>query len=144
MAWHLGSVWWSCHDEPAKLSCPYTFFMRKVFLDRTLRRPLLVSVSSPLMSDVSTLCGLCDGPSFSLSSISFSSVNMMRYILHQTRKSLNQIEARHTNHSSMETTTAPSPPRKQSDTGTPSDDQWHESHWQQDRWRTDLRWTNVV
>ena len=55
------------------------------------------------------------------------------YIVHQIRKLLNQIEARNTNYSSMETVIVLSPPRKHSDTRTPSDDQWHQSQLQQDR-----------
>ena len=37
-----------------------------------------------------------------------------------------------------------SPPRKRSDTKTPSDDQWHKSQWQQDRWLADLKGANMV
>ena len=122
----------------------YTFFMRKVSFDRILQRPLLVSVSSSLLSDVSTICGLCNGPCFSLFSTSFSSVNIRMYIVHQTRKLLNQIEARNTNFSSMEITIILSLPRKRSDTRTPSDDKWHESQWRQDRWRIDLKGTSMV
>ena len=48
-------------------------------------------------------------------------------------------KAENTNYSSKETATEPSPPRKRSDTRTPSDDQWHESQWQRDRSRTDLQ-----
>ena len=51
----------------------YTFFIRYVFLDRTFQRPWLASVSSPLVSDVSTLWRLCEVPCFSRSSTSFSS-----------------------------------------------------------------------
>ena len=120
--------------------------MRRVFFKGILRRPLLVSVLSSLVSDFSTICGLCDGPCFSLSSIPFSSVNITTYIAHQIRKLLNQIEARNTNCSSMEmeTTLVLSPPQNRSDTNTSSDDHWHESQWQQHRWRTDLKGTNVV
>ena len=117
---------------PSSLT-PYNFFNRIVFFDRILRRLLLVFVSSPLVFDVSTLCGLCDGPCFSLSSTSFSSVNKKKYTVHQIRKLLNQLEAGSTNYSSMETTIVFPPPRKRSDTGTAFDDQWHESQWQQDR-----------
>ena len=45
----------------------------------------LVSVSSPLVSGVSTLCGLWDGPCFNLSSFSFSSANRKTYFVHQTQ-----------------------------------------------------------
>ena len=51
----------------------YTFFIRYDFLDRIFRCPWLASVSSPLVSDVSNLWGLCEGPCFSRSSTSFSS-----------------------------------------------------------------------
>ena len=37
-----------------------------------------------------------------------------------------------------------SPPQERSDTRTPSDGQYHESQWQQDRSRTDLKGKNVV
>ena len=125
-------------DGPLKKNLPgsvatSTFFMRKVLLDRILRRLLLVSVSSPLVSDVSAFCGLCESPCFNLFSASFSSVNMKMYIVHQIRKPLEQVEANNTTFSSMETAIVPSPPRKRSDTRTPSDDQWHESQWQHDR-----------
>ena len=115
--------------------------MRKVFLDRIFHHFLMVSVSSPLVSGVSTLCGLWDGPCFSLSSTSFSSVNRKTYIVHQTRKLLNPIEANYTNYSLRETAVVLSPPHKRSDTRTRSDDHWHELQWQQDRWRTDLKGT---
>ena len=52
-------------------------------MDRIFRRPLLASVSSPLVSDVSTLCGLYDGPCFSLSSTSFSAANRKMDIIDQ-------------------------------------------------------------
>ena len=48
-------------------------------------------------------------------------------------------KAEDTNYSSRETATELCPPRKRSDTRTPSDDQWHESQWQRDRSRTDLQ-----
>ena len=76
MALHIGSVWCSCHDEPAKLSCLVYFSHAGSFLWLILAVSLLVSISSPLESDVSTVCWLCDGPCFSLSSTSFSSVNI--------------------------------------------------------------------
>ena len=75
MAWHIGSVWWPCHKEPAKLGCSVHLLHAENFSDRIFRRPLLASVSSPLVSDVSILSGLCDTPCFSLSSTSFSSAN---------------------------------------------------------------------
>ena len=89
-------------DGPVTKNLPssvaaYTFFMRKDFLDRNFRRTLLVSVSSPLVSDVSTLRGLWDKPCFSLSSASFSSVNIKTYIVHQTRKLFTPNEAENTN-----------------------------------------------
>ena len=122
----------------------YNFFMRKVFFDGSFHHPLLVSVSSPLVSDVSIRCGLCDGPCFSLSSSSFSSANILKYIVHQTRKLLNQIEARITNYLSRETAVVLSPPRKRNDRRTPFDDQWHDWRWQQDWWQTILKGTNLV
>ena len=136
-------------DGPVTKSLPssvaaYTFFMLKVFFDRTFRRPLLVSVSSLLVSDVSTPCGLWNGPCFSLSSTSFISVNRKSYIVHRTRKLLNPIDAEKTDCSLRETAVVFSPPHKWSDTGTPFDDQWHELQWQQDRWRTDLKGKNVA
>ena len=117
----------------------YTFFIRKVFLDKFFWRPLLVSVSSPLVSDVSTLCEFWAGPCFNLSSTSFSSVNRKTYIVHQTRKQLNPIETEITNYSIRESAVVLSPPRKRSDIRTPSADQWHEIQWQQDRSRIDLK-----
>ena len=119
-------------DGPVMKNLPssvaaYTFFIRKVSLDRILQRPLVVPVSSPLVYDVSTLRGPCDGPCFSLSSTSFSTVNKKTYNVHQTRKVFNQNEARNTNFSSMETAIVLSPLRKRSETRTRSDDQWHES-----------------
>ena len=57
---------------------------------------------------------------------------------------LNLNKAEDTNYSSRETATELSPPRKWSDTRTPSDDQWHESQWQRDRSRTDLQRRNMV
>ena len=71
---------------PAQL--PRIFFMRKIFFDRILQRPLVVSASTPLLSGVPILCGLCDSPCLSLSSTPFSSVNMKTYIVHQIRKLL--------------------------------------------------------
>ena len=65
-------------------------------------------------------------------------------MVHQIRKLGYQIEARNTNYSSMETSIVLCPPRNRSNTRTPFDDQWHESQCQQDRWRTDLKGTNVV
>ena len=97
------------------------------FLDRFFRRPLLVSVLSPLISDVSTICGLCNGPCVSLSSSSFSSVNINTSIVHKTRKLLNQIEARNTNCSSRRTAVVLSPPQTRGDTWKSSDHQWKES-----------------
>ena len=38
-----------------------------------------MSVSSPFVFDVFILCGLCDGPSLSLSSTSFGFVNIKKY-----------------------------------------------------------------
>ena len=112
-------------------------------MDRTFRRPWLASVSSPLVFDVSTLFGLCDGPCLSLSSTSFSSANRkVQYRPNMTL--LNPNKAEDTNYSSRETATERSPPRKRSDTRTPSDDQWHESQWQRDRSRTDLQRRNIV
>ena len=136
-------------DDPVKKNLPnsvaaYTFFMRKVFLVRIFPRALLVSVLFPLVPDVSTFCGLCDGLCFSLSSTSFSSVNIKTYNVHQTRKSLNQIRARSNNYSSRETTAVLFPPHKRRNKRTSSDDQWHKSQWQQNRWRTDQKGTNVV
>ena len=89
-------------------------------------------------------CGLCDVICFNLSSTSFNSVNMKTYIAYQIRLLLNQIEARIANYSSKETTIVLSPPRKRSSTRTPSDDQWHKTQWQQDRWKTDLKGKNLV
>ena len=100
-----------------------------------------MSVSSPL---VSCVCELYDGPCLSPSSTSFSSVNVKTHMVHQIRQVLNQIEARNTNYSLTETTTVLPPSRKRNDTRTPSDDQWHESQWQQDRRRTNLKGTNLV
>ena len=57
---------------------------------------------------------------------------------------LNSNKAEDTNYSSRETATEFSPPRKRSDTRTPSDDHWHESHWQRDRSRADLQRRNMV
>ena len=57
---------------------------------------------------------------------------------------LNPNKAEDTTYSSRETTTELPPPRKRSDTRTPSDDQWHESQWQRDRSRTDLQRSNMV
>ena len=57
---------------------------------------------------------------------------------------LNPNKAEDTKYSSRETATELSPPRKRSDTRTPSDDQWHESQWQRDRSRTDLQTRNRV
>ena len=54
-------------------------------------------------------------------------------------KLLNPKRRKSTKCSSKETATEPSPPRKQSDTRTPFDAQWHESQWQRDRSRTDLQ-----
>ena len=51
----VGSVCWCGHKEPAKLLCLYNFFTRKVFLGKFSWRRLLLSVSSTLVSDVSTL-----------------------------------------------------------------------------------------
>ena len=123
---------------------PYTFFMRKVSFDRILQRPLLVSLSSPLIFDASTLCELCEGLCVTLSSTPFSSVNIETYIVQRIRKLLNQIEARKTKYSSLETTSVLSLPRKRIDTRTSSEDQWHESQWQQGRWLTEIKGTNVV
>ena len=72
-----GLVFWRhllvLSQKPAKLTCPHTFFMRNVIFDSFLRRPLLVSVSSALVFDVSNFCGLSDGHRLSLFSTSFSS-----------------------------------------------------------------------
>ena len=76
-------------NRPSSVAA-YTFFMRNVFLDRTFRRPLLPSVLSPLVSDVSTLCWLWDSPCYSLSSTSFSSVNRKTYII-QTQNCSTQL-----------------------------------------------------
>ena len=57
---------------------------------------------------------------------------------------LNPNKAEDTNYSSRETATEFAPPRKGSDTRTPSDDQWHKSQWQRDRSRTDLQSRNMV
>ena len=105
--------------------------MRKVFLDRIFRPLLLASVSSPLVSDVSTHCGLCDGPCFSLSSTSLSSANRKKTdIVRLNTKLLNPSKVENTNYSSRETPVVLSPPHKPSDITTPFDDQWHESQWQ--------------
>ena len=53
--------------------------------------------------------------------------------VHQTRELLNQNEATNIIFSSWETQIVLSPPRNGSDTRTASDNQWHESQWQQDR-----------
>ena len=131
-------------DGPVTKNLPssvaaYTFFMRKVFLDRYIRLPLLASVSSPLVSDVSILCGLCNGPCFSLSSTSFSSANRKTDIVDYNAKLLNPSNAVDTNYSTRETAVVLSPPHKRSDTRTPFDDPWHESQWQRDRSRNDLK-----
>ena len=52
---------------------------------------------------------------------------------------LNPKRRKHTNCSSKETATEPSPPRKRNDTRTSFDAQWHESQWQRDRSRSDLQ-----
>ena len=107
----------------------YTFFLRKVFLDRIFRRlcwclsHLRWFPTSQLSVDFA----------MALASALFSSVNVKKDIVHQIRKLLNQIEAGDTNYSSRETAVVLSPPRKRSYTGTPSEDQWHESQWQQVR-----------
>ena len=139
MAGHIGSVCWSSHKEPAKPGCRIYFLQPEVFLDKILRRPLLVSVSSPVVSDVSTLCGLWDGPCFNLSSTSFNSANRETYTVPQTPKLLNPSEVKNTNFSLRETAVVLSPPHKRSDTRTPSDDQWHELQSQQERSQTDLK-----
>ena len=113
--------------------------MRKVFFDRNFRRPLLASVSSPLVSDVTSLCGLCDGPCFSLSSTSFSSANRKTVIVDYNTKLLNPSKAVNTNYSSRETAVVLSPPHKRSDVMTPFDDQRHESKWQRDHLRIYLQ-----
>ena len=56
-----------------------------------------------------------------------------RSIVHQTRKLLNPREAKKTKNSLRETEFVLSLPHKRSRTKTPSDDQWHELQWQQDR-----------
>ena len=48
-------------------------------------------------------------------------------------KLLNPLQAKNTKYSLRETAVVPSPPRKRSYTRTPSDDQWQELQWQQDR-----------
>ena len=131
-------------DGPVTKNLPssvaeYTFFMRKVSLDRIFRRPLLASVSSPLVSGVSIRCGLCDGPCFSLSSTSFSSANRKMDVVRLNTKVLNPRKAENTNYSSRETSNVLTPPHKRSDIRKPSDDQWHESQWQRDRSRIDLQ-----
>ena len=131
-------------DGPVTRNLPssvaaYTFFMQKVSLDRIFRRPLLASVSSPLVSDVSIRCGLCDGPCFSQSSTSFSSANRKTDIVRLNTKLLNPSKAENTNYTSRETAVVLSPPQKRTDIGTPSDDQRHESQWQRDRSRIDLQ-----
>ena len=104
----------------------YTFFIRKVFLDRIFLRPLPASVSSPMVSDVSILCGLCDGPCFSLSSTSLSSANRKTDIVDYKTKLLSPSKAVNTNYSSRQTADLLSHPHKRSDIRTPFDDQWHE------------------
>ena len=64
---------------------------------RTFQHPLLVSVSFPLVCDVSNVCGLRNRNHFCLSNNTFTSVNIKAYIVHQTRKLLNEIQARNTN-----------------------------------------------
>ena len=91
-AWHNGSVWWSCHEEPAKLDCRVHIIHAESFLRQNFLTPLLASVPSPLVSDASTLCGLWDGLCFSLFSTSFSSVNRKRYIVHQTQNSWTRLK----------------------------------------------------
>ena len=101
----------------------HTFFIQKVFFHRILQHPFLVFVSSPLVSNVSILREFCDGTCLRLCSLSFSSVNLKTYVVHQIRKLWYQIEAGNSNYSSMETTIVLSPTRKRSDTKTPSHDQ---------------------
>ena len=48
-------------------------------------------------------------------------------------KLLNPIEAKNTNYSLREAAVVLSPPHKRRNTSTPSDDQWHDLQWQQDR-----------
>ena len=122
----------------------WTLFMRKVALDGFSAHPLLVSVSSPLVSEVSSLYGLCDGPCFRLSRTSFSSVKIQTYNVHKIRKPINQIEKKYSHYSKLETTTGFSLLRKQSSTWLLSDDQWHDWKWQQDRWLTDIKCKIVV
>ena len=131
-------------DVPVTKNLPssvaaYTFFMRKVFLDRIFRRPLLASVSSPLVSDTSSLFGLCNGPCFSLSSTFVQFCQQKNGYCRINTKLLNPSNVEITNYSSREAAVALSPPHKRSETRTPSDDQWHESQWQPDRSRTDLQ-----
>ena len=101
----VDGVCFSLHKEPPKTCCPVHFLHAETFLDRILP----VSVSSPLVSDVSTLFGLCDSPCLSLFSISFISVNTETYTVHKIRKLLYQIEVRDTNYSLTETTIGLSP-----------------------------------
>ena len=42
MAWLIGSVWWSCHGEPTKLSCPVHFIHAESFPWQNLAAPFVV------------------------------------------------------------------------------------------------------
>ena len=54
MAWQFGSVWWSCHEQPAQLSCPVHLLHAEVFLGKNLAAPFagvcLISAGVPLIS----------------------------------------------------------------------------------------------
>ena len=70
---------------------PYAFFMQKVFLDGTFCRVLLVTVWSPLVSDVYSLLALL-WSLFESVRFSFSSVIIKTYIVLKTWQLLNHFE----------------------------------------------------
>ena len=122
----------TCQAPLPRKPCRCRVSIRKIFLDRTFWCPWLASVSSPLVSDVSTLCELCDGlPQPIKYFIQLCQQKNGHYRPNMTLLKPNK--AGDTNYSSRETATELSPPRKRSDTRRPSDDQWHESRWQHNR-----------
>ena len=144
LAWNISSVWWSCHKEPSKLGCRVHFLHAESFLGQIFPAR---SVGVCLISAWSPMSQLSVDPAMALASTYpalHSVLSTEKRIFYTKHKTVEPDWGENTNYSLRETAVVLSPPRKQSDTKTPTDDQWHELQWQQDRWRTDLKGTSVV
>ena len=116
VAWHIGSIWWYCHEEPAELRCRVNLLHPESFLGQDLPAPLVSICLVPagvwrlkplwtllrsLLQPVQHFIQLCQQKN------GHCRPNMTL---------LNPNKAEDTNYSSRETAAELSPPRKRSDT----------------------------